>query len=305
MPAGLSDTSILALVGPTAVGKTSLALRISEQTDIEIISADSRQIYRELTIGTAKPTADELRRVPHHFVNELDLPDPYSAGRFARDGYKRIRDVLDKGCKPIVVGGSTLYIQALVHGLAPIPAVSAEVRKAVEGRLSEEGNEALFRELEQVDPVSANGLDSTKTQRLVRALEVYYETGCPLSSFFSQQDPPPYSFDVRVLTMDRSRLYERINERVDVMLNEGLLGEVESLVAAGFDRYTPALKTIGYQEPLAFLAGEITEEEMVRLIKRNSRRYAKRQFTWFRRYNEEHWLEQSNAYTKLRASQLI
>ena len=279
------------LTGPTGVGKTALSLSIAERLGAEIISADSRQIYRELTIGAAKPGPDILASIRHHFINELSLGEPYSAGAFAAQVNARIPEILARGRVPFIVGGSTLYLHALQFGLAPAPPSDPQARHLLEERLSKEGADALYGELQRVDPASAATLDATKTSRLVRALEVVHSTGCPLSEYHARQDPPPNSFAVTVLSKDREILYRRIGERVDVMLEEGLLQEVRSILEAGFDSSLQALRTIGYQEPMAFIGGDISFDEMVRLIKRNSRRYAKRQLTWFRRYPGYRWAD--------------
>lgn len=287
----MPEPRILALIGPTAVGKTSLSLAIAERLGAEIVSADSRQIYRPLTIGTAKPSPSELARVPHHFIDELDLDEPYSAGRFAEDANERIAEILARGHTPLVVGGSTLYIEALLHGLAEIPPTSVETRVRLMQRLKAEGSERLFEELQRRDPASAATMDPTKSQRIVRALEVLEDTGRPLSFYHEQRPEPPYRFAPVVLTRPRSRLYERINQRVDAMLDAGLLDENRRLLEARHDLSASPLRTIGYREPIAHLRGEITYEEMVRLLKQNSRRYAKRQLTWFRRRPEYVWLD--------------
>jgi tRNA dimethylallyltransferase len=279
------------LTGPTAVGKTALSLELAEAIGAEIISADSRQVYRELTIGTAKPTANELARVPHHFIDERSLDDPWTAGQFAKAANARIESVLDRDRTPLVVGGSTLYLHALQFGLADIPRVPHAVRASLEARLEREGAQALYEELRDVDPEAAASMDATKTQRLVRALEVYHHTGRPLTAYHRDQEQPPFDFVTVVLHRDRAKLYDRINRRVDHMMAQGLLDEVRGVMAAGVDRDAPPLRTIGYQEPFDYLNGQISIDEMVRLIKRNSRRYAKRQLTWFRRYDEYIWQE--------------
>lgn len=283
------ENRIPVLTGPTAVGKTELSLSLAEEIGAEIISVDSRQIYKPLTIGTAKPAPVELARVPHHFIDELELNQDFSAGQFARQAEERIAQILQRGKIPLIVGGSTLYLHALHYGLADIPAVENSVRDLMEKRLSQEGGEALYAELQQLDPASAQTMDPTKTQRLVRALEVYYGTGQPLSSY--QHEAPRYAYQTIVLHRDRAVLYARINKRVDQMLEQGLLGEVRALLAHNQNTQANPLRTIGYQEPISYLKGEIEYEEMVRLLKRNSRRYAKRQLTWFRRYPEYRWLQ--------------
>lgn len=290
------------LTGPTAVGKTDLSLDLARVLDAEIVSADSRQVYRELTIGTAKPDADTLGRVRHHFIDERSLGEPYSAGIFRAEANRRIADIIARRRTPLVVGGSTLYLRALKRGLADIPPVPARIRDALRRRLESEGAQTLFDELRRIDPRAAASMDTTKTQRLMRALEVHAATGRTLSSYHDEQEPPPYSFVTVVLFRDRPDLYARINRRVDEMMAAGLLGEVESLLNAGFDLSINPLRTIGYQEPIAYLRGEVSREEMIRLIKRNTRRYAKRQLTWFRRDEDNLWVDTDQDPAALLAS---
>lgn len=288
----LRPDSFLVLAGPTGVGKTALSLRVAEQLGAEIVSADSRQVFRGLDIGTAKPGATEQAQIVHHFVDELPLGAAWSAGRFAAAANARIAAILDRGLVPLVVGGSTLYLEALVHGLAEMPAGDPLVRTALNREVDEpDGAEALYAELRRVDPEGAATLDPTKTQRLVRALEVYRTTGRRWSSFFSAAPPPPYRYRVVVLNRPREVLYRRIEERVDAMLEAGLIEENRRLLEAGFRLDINPLRTIGYQEPIAYLNGEISHEEMVARLKRHTRRYAKRQLTWFRRRKEYEWVD--------------
>lgn len=277
----------LMLVGPTAVGKTDLSLALAEALQAEIISADSRQIYRPMTIGTAKPPREALERVPHHFIDELDLGKPFSAGHFAFAAWQRIANIWARGRLPLVVGGSTLYLYALQFGLAEIPDIDQSVRRWLKERLQTEGAEALYAELKRVDPEAAARLDPTKTQRILRALEVYHGTGLPLTFYHRQHRPAPYAFRTIVLYRDRPQLYERINRRVDQMLEAGLIEEVRAILAAGYSPDLEVLRTIGYQEVIAYLQGAYDQDTMRRLIQRNTRRYAKRQLTWFRRFHFE------------------
>ncbi len=289
-PAKNISAPILTITGPTAVGKTEMSLEVAEHLNAEIVSIDSRQVYDELTIGTAKPSPEALDRVPHHFIGERSLHEPYSAGAYAEAANERIRRILDRNNRPLVVGGATLYLHALQYGLADIPDVEDEVRVHLEERLEREGKEALYEELQEVDPRQAGEMDPTKTQRVIRALEVYHGTGQPLSYYYENQPEPPFEYVTVVLNRDRERLYERINRRVEQMLDDGLLDEVRAVMGIeGVDLDEPPLSTIGYREPIQYLRGEIDYDEMVRLVKRNSRRYAKRQLTWFRRYDEYHW----------------
>jgi tRNA dimethylallyltransferase len=282
----------LTIAGPTAVGKTELSLDVAEALDAEIISADSRQVYQELTIGTAKPSPAAQARVPHHFIGERSLHEPFSAGTYAEEANDRIREVLQRGRSPLIVGGATLYLHALQEGLADIPDVDEEVREWLEQRLEEEGPESLYQELENVDPAQAEKNDPTKTQRVIRALEVYHGTGKPLTHYYETQPEPPFTYNTVVLNRDRDVLYDRINRRVDRMLERGLLDEVEKVMEIdGVRLDEPPLSTIGYREPIQYLRGELEYDEMVRLVKRNTRRYAKRQLTWFRRYDDYVWMD--------------
>lgn len=286
-----SSNPILTITGPTAVGKTELGLKVAVMLDAEIVSADSRQVYKELTIGTAKPPPQALERVPHHFVGERSLHEPFSAGTYADEANQRIQDILDRGKRPLVVGGATLYLHALQYGLADIPDVDDDIRERLEERLERDGKEVLYEELKEVDPEQAEQMDPTKTHRVIRALEVYHGTGKPLTYYYENQPEPPFDYVTVVLNRDRDRLYDRINRRVDQMLDEGLLDEVRSVMEIeGVRLDEPPLSTIGYREPIRHLRGEIEYDEMVRLIKRNTRRYAKRQLTWFRRYDEYQWM---------------
>ncbi len=279
------------ITGPTAVGKTELLINISEILEIEIVSADSRQVYRELNIGVAKPDPEVLERLPHHFVNERSLGDIFSAGQFMEEARRRIGDILRRGRIPIVAGGSTLYLRALEHGLADIPDVPSAVREDIQRRLEQKGPEALYAALQKVDPRAAAAMDATKTQRLARALEVYEATGVPLSRFHEIRRPSPYVFRTVILRRPRADLYARIERRADAMLAAGLIDEVRGLLEAGYDPALNSLRAIGYREPIAFLKGEIDEAEMTRLIKQNTRRYAKRQETWFRRHSEAAYVD--------------
>ncbi len=278
------------LTGPTAVGKTTLSVRVAERLGAEIISADSRQVYRELGVAVDKPSSSDRLRVRHHLVDSRSVRDPMSAGVFAREAEACIADILSRGKSPLVVGGSTLYLRALVNGLGNIPEVPPDVRDRVRGRLAEEGAEDLFRELSEHDPEFARTLDATKTQRVVRGLEVFVATGRPISSYFDVICPPAYSYDVVVLDRTRSELYRRIDERVSLMLAEGLVEEARTLAAQGLNLEANPTRTIGYVEVASLLRGELDEGALVDTIRKHSRRYAKRQLTWFRRMTDAEWL---------------
>lgn len=295
---------ILLLTGPTSVGKTALSLALAAELDAEIISADSRQVYIGMDIGTAKPSAEERAQVNHHLIDERRIDEPYSAGLFLEEASERISSIEQRGRTPLVVGGSTLYVHALQHGLANVPQIPHEVRASVQWDLECLGPDTLFAELIKVDPRAADRMDATKTQRLVRAVEVYRATGRSLSSYHDEQTRPAHRFHTLVLYRDRRELYGRINARVDEMLARGLLGEVRHLLELGYTPDLNPLRTIGYQEPITYLQSRISYDEMVRLIKRNSRRYAKRQLTWFRRDPDHHWLDASQPFDRMVADVL-
>jgi tRNA dimethylallyltransferase len=281
----------LLITGPTAVGKTSVSQLVASKRNAEIISVDSRQVYRDIDIGTAKPASSARDRIPHHLVDTVPLEESISAGRYAERVESIIEDLENFGREPLLVGGSTLYIRALKEGLADIPDVPANVREWLNRRLETEGAETLYRELEDIDPEAAESMDPTKTQRIVRALEVYHATGRTLTYYHENQPAPAYSYTTVVLNRERSKLHERISRRVDEMLRAGLLEEVKALRDRGYTpENTQALRSIGYREPMAHLAGAYDHDEMVRLLKRNTRRYAKRQITWFRRDDSNCWV---------------
>lgn len=289
-------SAFIAITGPTAVGKTDLAIQIAKQINAEIVSVDSRQIYRGLNIGTAKPSPWQLEQVSHHFIDERELSEPINAGLFGAEASDRVDAILARGRVPLAVGGSTLYLMALVHGLPMLPPVPEDIAAAVaEQALTEQGRNALYAELARADPKAATTLDPSKTSRLVRWVGVLRATDAPPSAAWDTPPNPRHRFQVVVLDRPRHDLYHRVEKRVDAMLDAGLVDENRRLLDQGVDLASPPLKTIGYQEPLAFLQNEIDKPEMIRLLKRNTRRYAKRQLTWFRRYPSYRWIDAESA----------
>ncbi len=276
---------LIVIGGATATGKTALGIRLAQHFDTEIISCDSRQFYKEMNIGTAKPDATELAAAPHHFIGHLSIEDDYSVGDFERDALALLEKLFLEKDKVIMVGGSGLYIRALCEGLDQFPNISSTTKKEVQELYENEGIEGLQNTLQLTDPVYFEKVDKKNPVRLLRALNVIKETGKPFSSFLNQKKPPRNFTPIYInLTMDREALYDRINQRVDVMMKAGLLEEVEQLIPF---KEKNALQTVGYQEFMDFFDKKITLEEAVELVKRNSRRYAKRQMTWFRK--DEHW----------------
>ena len=286
----MTDEFVLAITGATASGKSALALAVAEQCGGEIVSFDSRQVYRGLRVGTAAPSAADRARVPHHLVGTQDPASPLSAGQFARLAGDCIDDVLGRGRTPILVGGSTLYLEAIAHGLSPAADVDVDL-DALAGPLSTpDGRQALFAELQAADPEAAATLDPSKSQRLGRLVGLLRATGRPPSALWAEPTVPRHAVDVVVLDRPRDELYARIDRRVDRMLAEGLVEENRVLLAQGLRLDRPPLRTIGYAEVIAHLEGAIDADEMVRRIKRNSRRYAKRQLTWLRR-RDYRWVD--------------
>lgn len=287
----MEHSLIPVIVGPTGVGKTGIAVRLAEQIDAEIISSDSRQIFRQMRIGTAVPDEDSLGRVRHHLIAELNIGDDYSAGIFAEQAARRISEIHARGKRVVITGGSTLYLQALTEGLDDVPDVDPEVRRRLNDRLHSEGPTQLYNELVEVDPEYAKTLDETKTQRIVRGLEIYHVSGFPLSQYFNEEPNRRNRYDISVLTRPRSILYDRINARVDEMIHSGLVSEVRDVQQFAVKNEVSIPATIGYRELLPVVAGERGLEEGIRLVKRNSRRYAKRQLTWFRSLEDAVWYD--------------
>ena len=280
---------LLVLVGPTASGKTPISLLIAKHLPVEIISADSRQLYKYMPIGTAQPSQEDRDTVPHYFIDVVTPDTDFNAGEFGKQGREIIDDIFSRGKIPLVVGGSGLYIQALIDGFFEGPAADESIREELYSRLTSEGADVLYTELQTVDAVSADTMTSANTRRLIRALEVYKLTGIPISTLQQSNIKPNFSFCLTGLEWERSVLYERINARVDRMLADGLLDEVRKLQELGYSPELNSLQTVGYKEAFSHLAGEISYERMVELIKQNSRRYAKRQMTWFRPDERIRW----------------
>jgi tRNA dimethylallyltransferase len=280
---------VLIIVGATASGKSKVGFSIAKKINAEIISADSRQAYRYMNIGTAKPTKSELSEVKHHFIDEL-LPDQnYNAGEFGKDARERIDQIFQEGKKPIVVGGSGLYIQALVDGFFAGPPADEEIRSELSKRMEAEGAEVLLEELRRVDCKSAAKMLPTNTRRIIRALEVYKITGSPISELHQENIAPNFEPVMVGPSWERKILYERINKRVEWMFENGLLFEVKKLLEKGYTSDMNALQTVGYQEVFKYFKGEFTYDEMVHFIKQNSRHYGKRQLTWFRKDERIKW----------------
>ena len=281
---------VIVIAGPTCSGKSYLSLQTASLLKTEIISADSRQIYKKLNIGTAKPSQQDLNKVKHHLINILNADEDYDANKFSIDAELVITKLLNRGKTPIVTGGTGLYIKALVDGIAESANKDGKFRRELLNKKDQFGNEHLYNELKKIDPVSASKMLPQNWKRVIRALEVFHTTGKPIWQHHqSQKHKSDFSFYQVGLLWDRSILYNNINVRVDKMVTDGLVEEVEDILNNGYNKSLNSLNTVGYKEIISYLDGDISLDKSVELIKRNTRHYAKRQMTWFRADKRIHW----------------
>ncbi len=291
----MSAPSILCVVGPTASGKTRLAVELAKALHGEVLSCDSMQIYRRMDIGTAKPTPEETQGVPHHMIDVIGLEEPFSVGRYVEMADPILQDILSRGKTCVLCGGTGLYADSLMAGRTFAPYPETGRRQELEALADREGTEAVLEKLRAVDPDSAERLHPGNRRRIIRAMEVYLETGKTITqhNLETQAVPPKYHpLWIGLDFTDRADLYRRIDRRVDLMMEDGLLDEIQRLLSEGVPPTATSLQAIGYKEPMAALRGEMTMEEAVEKVKQESRRYAKRQLTWFRRNKEIHWIMQ-------------
>lgn len=288
---------LIVLTGPTAVGKTSLSIRLAQRIGGEIISADSMQIYKKMNIGTAKVTREEMEGVSHYLVDELDPCEEFNVVAFQQMAKKAMKQIYENGHIPIIVGGTGFYIQALLYDVDFSEHEMEETyRRDLIALEKEKGREYLYEMLRQADPEYAAIVHSNNVKRVIRALEYYHETGRKLSAHNAQQRErsSPYQFIYLVLNHERPILYERIDRRVDQMMEAGLLQEVEKLVREGYDRHLVSMQGLGYKEFFDYFDGKISLDETVDIIKRDTRHFAKRQLTWFRREKEVCWINKQD-----------
>jgi tRNA dimethylallyltransferase len=285
---------VIVIVGPTASGKTKVSIELAKSFDGEIVSADSMQVYKYMDIGTAKPDLDEMSGIKHYLIDELYPDEEYNVARFQELAKIFIDEIIEKNKLPIIAGGTGLYVNSLIYNLSFSETISDwELRERLNKEAEEKGNKYLHDKLKEVDPEAAEKIHENNVKRVIRALEVYEYTKRPISYHqeISKAEPPKHKFIIIGLRMDRELLYERINRRVDIMIEKGLVEEVKKLVDLGYDKNTIAMQGIGYKEILAFLRGETTLEEAIYIIKRDTRHYAKRQITWFKKIENIHWVD--------------
>ncbi|MFT5698696.1 MAG: tRNA dimethylallyltransferase [Desulforhopalus sp.] len=287
---------VLVLIGPTAIGKTALSLDLALRFNCEIISVDSMQVYRFMDIGTAKASLAERALVPHHLIDVVDPDEDYDAARFTRDATELIREITSRGKLPLLTGGTGLYLKSLLDGIFPEAPSDKKVRAELKVRLESEGAHALHEELIACDSISATKIHMNDTQRLLRALEVFHTTGVAWSTHLAKQNNkqaggvPVDALQIG-LTCDRKKLYERINMRCDLMIQGGLEGEVLELIQRGYSPELKSMGSIGYRHMAGYINSTYTREEMVRLLARDTRRYAKRQYTWFNNTKDVKWVD--------------
>jgi tRNA dimethylallyltransferase len=284
---------IILIVGPTAVGKSFVSVEIAKYLGSEVISADSMQIYKYMDIGTAKVTENEKKGIPHHLIDIVYPNEKYSVSNFKTDAESLTEVLLAKGNIPVITGGTGLYVNSIIYNLEFSNALSDEkIRNELISLHESHGKEVLYNILTEIDPISAERIHINNTKRVMRAIEVFRITGEPFSSLNEnfREYSDKYDFIIIGLEMDRELLYNRINQRVDLMLENGLIEEVRNLLSKGYDRNLVSMQGIGYKEILMYLSGEISFEESIRLLKRNTRRFAKRQFTWFKADERIKWI---------------
>ena len=285
----IMSKTLICLVGPTAVGKTVISIKLAQWLGVEILSADSRQFYREMDIGTAKPDMKELASVKHHFIDNLSIYDHYDVGLYEKQVIKKLEELFTTHNAAILVGDSGMFVDAVTNGLDEFPEVPEQIRQELNQELQKDGLENLRKELESKDSKYFQQVDIHNPQRIVRALEVIRATGKAFSSFRKGEKATRPFKVIRIgLEMERERLYQRIDTRMDLMIEQGLFDEAKSLLDY---RKHNALQTVGYKEIFSFLDGEYDKQEAIRLLKRNSRRYAKRQLTWFKRDERTKWFD--------------
>ncbi len=296
MTAEIVKKPCLVLVGPTAIGKTDLSLTLARRYDCEIVSVDSMQVYKHMDIGTAKASMSERSEIPHHLIDIIEPDENYDAARFAIDGLHAIRDIHSRGKIPLLTGGTGLYLRALFEGIFPGVPVDEATRRMLKDRLLNEGSSKLHEELSLCDCISAKRINMNDSQRLLRALEVFHVSGIPwsehIASHKKQSQGVIFHKTLQLgLTTNREKLYQRINNRCDLMLDNGLEDEVRKLLAMGYDRNLKAFGSIGYRHIINYIEGSWSKPEAARLLARDTRRYAKRQYTWFAKLENLRWFD--------------
>ena len=292
MQDNFNKAKVIVICGPTASGKTALSIEVAKKINGEIISCDSMQIYKDMNIGTAKPTKEEMGEIKHYLIDYVLPTERYSVAEYKKDAKKAIKEVIEKGKTPIIVGGTGLYVDSLIYEIEyPEIKFDEEYRKKLEKEVEEEGLEKLYEKAKKIDPIAIQKISKTDKKRILRVLEIYHATGKTKTEqeIISRQKEPEYDYKVYGLLWDRQKLYDRINLRVDIMIEQGLIEEVKTILKK-YSKFPTAMQGLGYKEVVQYLNKEITKEEMIEKIKQETRRYAKRQMTWFRKNKQTIWL---------------
>ena len=293
---------VVVICGPTASGKTALSIELAKKINGEIISCDSMQIYKDMNVGTAKPTKEEMQGIKHYLVDYVLPTKRYSVADYKRDAEKSIKEILKKGKVPIIVGGTGLYVDSLIYNIEyPEIKFDEQYRKKLEKEVEEKGLENLYKEAKKIDPIAVEKISKTDKKRILRILEIYHATGKTKTEqeIISRRNEPKYDYKVYALLWDREKLYDRINLRVDLMIKQGLIEEVKSILEK-YNTFPTAMQGLGYKEVVQYLNGELTKEEMIEKVKQETRRYAKRQMTWFRKNKQTVWLDAENRQNNIK-----
>lgn len=296
MQDNFNKAKVIVICGPTASGKTALSIEVAKKINGEIISCDSMQIYKDMNIGTAKPTKEEMGEIKHYLIDYVLPTERYSVAEYKKDAKKAIKEVIEKGKTPIIVGGTGLYVDSLIYEIEyPEIKFDEEYRKKIEKEVEEEGLEKLYEKAKKIDPIAIQKISKTDKKRIQRVLEIYHATGKTKTEqeIISRQKEPEYAYKVYGLLWDRQKLYDRINLRVDIMIEQGLIEEVKTILKK-YSKFPTAMQGLGYKEVVQYLNKEITKEEMIEKIKQETRRYAKRQMTWFKKNKQTIWLDTEN-----------
>ncbi len=296
----MNKPKVIVICGPTASGKTALSIELAKKINGEIISCDSMQIYKYMDIGTAKPTLEEQKEVKHHMIDFVEPNQRYSVAEYKKDAEKSIEEILLKGKTPIIVGGTGLYVDSLIYGIEyPEIELDEEYRKQLEKEIKEKGLESLYNKAKEIDSKAMEKISPNDKKRIMRVLEIYIATGKTKTEqeIESRAHEVKYDYKVFAIKMDREKLYERINKRVDMMIEKGLIEEVQNILKK-YDKFPTAMQGLGYKEVVEYLEGKKTKEEMIDKIKMQTRRYAKRQITWFKKNKQTIWIE-NNELSKI------
>ena len=289
----MNKPKVIVICGPTASGKTTLSIQLAQKINGEIISSDSMQIYKDMNIGTAKPDQQEMQGIKHYLLDFVEPNQRYSVADYKKDAENAIEDILQKGKVPIIVGGTGLYVDSLIYGIEyPNIEFDENYRKELERRVEKEGLEKLYEKAKKIDPQAMKKISRNDQKRILRVLEIYNATGKTKTEqeIESRKNEVKYDYRVFAINMDREKLYDRINKRVDIMIQKGLIEEVENLLKK-YNEFPTAMQGLGYKEVVEYIQGKVLKEDMIENIKRESRRYAKRQITWFKKNKQTIWIE--------------